>query len=83
MAGEHGLTAKPFTVDIDRHTQNVVTAIKEMENNKAVGTDGVHVEILKPNARKAAELLIEIWRLVGKYSIVPNDWLEGITVPLI
>lgn len=29
-----------------------------------------------------AELLTAIWCVADKYNIVPDDWLEGITVPL-
>lgn len=53
-----------------------------MANNKAVGTDCLHVEMPKPNARKTAELLTAIWFVVAKYNKVLDYWLERITVPL-
>lgn len=83
MAGVNNIRALPFIVDSERHTENVITAIKATSNNKTIGTDGVHVEMLKPDAGKTAELLTGIWRLVGKYNIVANEWLEGITVSLL
>lgn len=81
--GEHTpLKAREFTVNNTVHMRNVIAAIKDMVNNKAVGTDGVHVEMLKSNAAKAAELLTEMWCTIGYTRIVPTDWLRGIFVPL-
>lgn len=76
------LEPREFTVCTQSHTENVITAIKMMENNKAVGTDGIHVEMLKANAGKTAKLLTEIWRAIGITRIVPREWLRGIVVPL-
>lgn len=53
-----------------------------MENNKAVGTDSVHVEMLKTNAGSTAKLLTGMWFAVGRSTVVLKEWLEGITVPL-
>lgn len=62
--------------------KTVVMAIKMMENNKAVGTDGIQVEMMKCNAGKAAQMLTGIWKFVGSTRIVPKNWLKGIVVPL-
>lgn len=72
MGGVNHIRAKPFTVDVDRHTRNVILAMKYMANNKEIGTDGIHVEMIKPNAVKAASLITGIWQVVGKYGVVPQ-----------
>lgn len=82
MAGDNGLAALSFTVDTRQHEQNTITVIHNMENNKAIVTDGVHVEMLKTNVKKTAKLLTGILRAVSQSTIVPKDWLECITVPL-
>lgn len=74
--------AREFAVDIERHTEDVVAAIKGMENNKAVGPEGVHVEMLRSNTRQTDRLLTEFWRTIGKTRIVPVSWLQGTVVPL-
>lgn len=82
MEGENGLTDLLFTINTEQHEHNVKISIDSMENNKAVGTDAVHVEIVKTNAGKTSELLTAMWRSVGRCTVVPKDWLKGITVPL-
>lgn len=82
MAGINDLTARAFTVNTARHEQNVMAYIRMMENNKAVGPDSVHVEMLKSNAGKCTKLLTELWFSVGRTTVVPQEWLKGITVPL-
>lgn len=82
MAGTHDRTVLLFTVETNKHEHNVVEAIQAMDNNKAIGTDDVHVEMLKANPKKTAKLFTWIWRVVDRYNVVPNQWLEGITVPL-
>lgn len=81
--GEHEiLLAQEFVLDKLQHAENVVAAIRAMDNNKAVGTDGAHVEILKCNAGKIAKLLTEVWCTIGHTIIILTDWLRGIIVPL-
>lgn len=84
MSGEEApeLTARNFTVDDKKHTANVITAINSMANNKSVGIDGLHVEMLKANAGKTAQLLTEIWKTIGNTKFVPDAWLRGIVVSL-
>lgn len=82
MEGANGLEALPFTEDEHQHTHNTIVAIRNMENNKAIGTDGAHVEMMKKNAPKTAKLLTGIWKTVDRCRIVPPEWIEGIVVPL-
>lgn len=76
------LMAREFVADKKKHAANVVAEIRAMDNNKAVGTDGAHVEIFKCNAGKIEDLLTELWCTIGHTRIVPTDWLRGIIVPL-
>lgn len=41
------LMAREFRVDKQKHAANVMAEIQLMDKNKAVGTDGAHVEMLK------------------------------------
>lgn len=82
LGHQETLLAREFTVDVKQHIGNVVAAIKAMDNNKEVGLDGAHVEVLKRNPWKTAHLLTEIWRTVGATRITPRNWLKGIVVPL-
>lgn len=49
MEGRNNLPICRFTVEKVKHAENMMAAIKAMESNKAVGTDGLHVEMLKVN----------------------------------
>lgn len=62
--------------------KEVTRDVRTMECNKAIGEDGVNVEMLKSNPEAAASLLTKMWRAVGKSGCFPEDWLRGIIVPL-
>lgn len=53
-----------------------------MEANKAIGGDGIHVEILKCNPEMAAKLLTKMWQVIGSTGQIPKGWLRGVKVPL-
>lgn len=57
-------------------------AIRQMECNKSIGADGIHVEMLNSNPVAAAGLLTKLWQVVGKTGQIPKSWLTGIIVPL-
>lgn len=71
-----------FEIDDGKFEKDVEQAIRGMEANKAVGTDGVHVEMMKANPPVAATLLTKVWKAVGRTKQVPEEWLKGIIVPL-
>lgn len=56
-----GLEIQTFTVDTAQFKKDVRVAIKLMEANKSVGTDGIHVKILKANTVVAAEMMNKFW----------------------
>lgn len=77
-----GLTVLLFEVDAVQFKKDAVAAIRSMECNKAIGTDGLHVEMMKSDPEVTADLLTKIWVAVGKSTVVPKDLLRGIMVPL-
>lgn len=82
MRGRDRLTDQPFNVDAEQHEEIIIMAIHSMDNKKVVGTDAAQVEMAKANAGKVSKLLTAMWRVVGYSTVVPSEWLEGITVPL-
>lgn len=79
---EKGLVSRPFTVDTRRLKEDVEAAIRQMESNKAIGLDGIHVKMLKANPGASSELLTTIWQVVGKTGIVSHSWIKDTIVPL-
>lgn len=77
-----GLDIQTFTVDKTVFKREFKLAGKLMEPNKAVGLDGIHVEMLKANAEASADLLTMLWQVVGRTKCVPQGWLSGVIVPL-
>lgn len=77
-----GLQTRPFSVEVKQFQCDVRAAITHMTSNKAIGSDRIHVEMLKANPDAAAKLLTRMWQLVGKTGKVPEDWLRGVVVPL-
>lgn len=77
-----GLQSRPFTVEVEQFKKDVKSAIIHMAANKAIGSDRIHVEMLKANPDASAELLTRIWQMVGKTGQVPKDWLRVVIVPL-
>lgn len=77
-----GLEVHRISVDVRQFGRDVQDAIITMEANKAIGGDGVHVEMLKSNPGEAAKLLTKVWQVVGKTGQVPLEWLKGTILPL-
>lgn len=79
---KEGLTVMPFEVNVTRFKRDAMAAIRSMDCNKAIGTDGVHVEMCKSVPEEAAGLLTQMWVAIGKSQVVPKDLLRGIILPL-
>lgn len=47
----------------------LVASIRRANINKAPGRDGIHNEMLKVEAKLMADLLWEVWRLIGRTSV--------------
>lgn len=76
---KEGLEVQMFEVDEQKFKADTIDAIKQMEPN---GTDGVHVEMPKENPSATADLIIKLWKVIGKTKCTPRDWLRGAMVPL-
>lgn len=55
--------------------KNVLAEIQSIANNKEVGTDGIHVEMLKANAINSVMLLTEIWQTVSQTMILSLEFI--------
>lgn len=53
-----------------------------MDSNKAIGVDGIHVEMLNSNPSGAASLLTKMWQVVSRTRFITKAWLTGVIVPL-
>lgn len=60
----------------------ILRAIAEMDPNKAVGVDGVHVEMLKANNTASARMLKELWKAIGRTAQIPKTWLQSTLIPV-
>lgn len=72
-----GLEIRPFTVHTGQLKQDVQRAILNMEANKALEGGGIHVEILKTNPGRAAQLITRMWQVIGKTRQIPTSWLKS------
>lgn len=71
---------KKFNVDVTSMTGRMEKLIKE--TNRAIGTDGLHVEMLQVLINLCATLLKNWWDNVGRTGVFPSRWSEGIVCPL-
>lgn len=44
--------------------------------------DGIHNEMLKVEVDLTAELILDLWRLVGRTTIYPRNWERGLLTPI-
>jgi len=62
--------------------EEVMTAIKNLKNGKAAGTDEVRSEMLKAMGHKGCEWLTRVINVSWKTGKAPKDWQQGIVIPL-
>jgi hypothetical protein len=60
----------------------VEASVKRLQRGKAVGSDGITVELLKEGGPAMIDCLYALCCLVWRASEVPLDWLRGVVVPL-
>jgi exonuclease III len=60
----------------------IMTAIKEMKKNKAVGVDGIPAEFLKSLGENATQELIELCMEMYEQGIWPEDFTKVVMIPL-
>lgn len=52
------------------------------KENKAIGQDGVHIELLEVTINTSAKLLVAWWEVVGRTGVLPHEWETGTTCPM-
>ena len=53
-----------------------------MKNNKAAGTDGIHLELIKYRGNKLLNRVYELVRQIWEEERLPEEWNETIIVPI-
>jgi len=56
--------------------------MRNLKNNKAAGTDGIHQELIKYGGNKLLNRIYELLRLIWEEEKLPEEWKETIIVPI-
>jgi len=51
-----------------------------LRNNKAAGTDGIHLELIKYGGNKLLNRIYEIVRQIWEEERIPEEWKETIII---
>ena len=62
--------------------EGVKEAIRNLKNNKAAGTDGIHPELIKYGWNKLLNRMYELVRQILEEERIPEEWKETIIVPI-
>jgi hypothetical protein len=62
--------------------EDVKEAIRNLKNNKAAGTDGIHPELIKYRRNKLLNRMYELVRQIWEEESIPEVWKETIIVPI-
>ena len=57
-------------------------ALKQMQNGKAGGTDGITAELLKADMEITATILEDLFLTIWDNDLVPKEWKQGIIVKI-
>jgi len=70
-------------VEVEELTiEGVKRAIRNLKNNKAVGTDGIHQELIKYGGDKLLNRMYELVRQISEEERIREEWKETIIVPI-
>lgn len=75
-----GIANENVTIGIERG--EVSEALKRMKNGKAVGPDGIPVEVWKALGAEGVDLLLDLFRKIYKEEKMPDVWRDSVLVPL-
>ena len=53
-----------------------------LKNNKAAGTDGIHLILIKCRGNKLLNRIYELVRQIWEDKRIPEEWKETIIVPI-
>lgn len=76
VPGHNEVLNASFTED------EVKTAIKQLKNDKACGSDLILNEFLKHSAEKLLGIFTKLFNIVFDKGIVPEDWTNGFICPI-
>lgn len=62
--------------------EEVIKSIAKAKRNKAPGVDGVNHEMLKIEPILTEELIVEIWRIIGRFKTYLEEWKLGLLTPI-
>jgi len=57
-------------------------AVRNLKNNKAAGTDGIHPDLIKYRGNKLLNRIYELVRQIWEEERIPEEWKETIIVPI-
>jgi hypothetical protein len=57
-------------------------AVRNLRNNKAVGTDGTQPELIKCGGYKLMRRIYELVKQIWEEEIIPAEWKKTIIVPI-
>jgi hypothetical protein len=62
--------------------EDVEMAVRNLRNNKAVGTDGIQPELIKYGGYKPMRRIYELVKQIWEEERIPAEWKETIIVPI-
>jgi len=69
-------------VEVEELTiEDVKEVLKNLKNNRAAGTDGIHLELIKYGGNKLNRMY-ELVRQIWEKERIPEEWKETIIVPI-
>ena len=74
--------ASTLDFNLDFTTEEILTNIKELQNNKSAGSDYIINEFLKNCPRDFVEQFVELFNLILRTGHVPEEWCIGLIVPI-
>ena len=69
-------------VVVELTIQDVKKAMRNLKNNKAAGTDGIHPELIKFGGNELLNRMYELVRQIWEEDRIPEEWKETIIVPI-
>ena len=62
--------------------QEVEMALKKMKDGKAIGPDGIPVEVWKALGREGVDMLLQLIREILEKEFIPEKWRESTLMPI-
>ena len=67
---------------LDIGTNGIIKQLKNLNQNKATGTDELPARVLKETAEQIAPIITHIFQQSYNTSNLPNDWLQALVTPI-